>query len=92
MESPWISPSHPLATTPVMRVNKAAIASDNKILSSRASLMLSNRLGSYGRGFVFYPKNFLLLSMSFLSPMMPVSASVAKLFIIPLAYPYDFSF
>jgi hypothetical protein len=82
-----IKPSHPVAIIPVMRVTKAAIARDIKILSSSASFILSNRLGNYGRGFLFIPKNFVLLWISFLSPIMPVSASVAKLFITPLAYP-----
>ena len=85
MEIDEIKPPHPEAMIPVMRETKAAIASESKILSSNASFMLSNRLGNYGRGLVFYPKNFILLSISFLSPMIPVSASVARLFIIPLA-------
>jgi hypothetical protein len=61
MDIAEISPPHPEAIAPVMRVTKAAIASEIKILSSSASFMLSNRLGNCGSGFLFIPKNFVLL-------------------------------
>ena len=46
----------PFEIIPNTNVKKAAMAKLNKILSSRAYLMLSVRGGSIGRGLVFFPK------------------------------------
>jgi len=74
----------------VITVKKAAIAKLSKILLSRASLMLSLRVGIYGSGFEFLPKYNFLRFKSVLSPIIPVAASVASFLRIPGPYPCFF--
>jgi hypothetical protein len=57
IETPSTHPqAGPFEIMPNTRVKKPAMAKLNRILSSRAYLMLSVRGGSMGRGLVFFPK------------------------------------
>ena len=92
IEAPATQPvAGPLAIIPVMTVKNAAIARAKRILSSKDSLTLSQKGGTYGRGLTLHPKNLVLLLISFSSPIIPVSASVANFFKTPYANPYYFN-
>lgn len=88
IETPYIHPNAGSLMTPEKIVRRAQIASTNRILSSRASLMLSIRGGICGKGLVLRPKNLILLSMSLSFPIIPVSASVANFLRSPSLFPY----